>query len=166
MSDPVTPATDPATTPEAPAADGDMFPRSHVEELRRENAGLRTGRNAAIEEAKNAINQEWATKTSVIEQRTTALEADLGDAWVYAAKIDAAVAAGVPTDKLLAFVQILKGSDDATIKQSVESAKALFGGFGTTVPATDPTQGSGNGIKPHGLNSDALLGAVKEKLGI
>ena len=158
-----TEATPAAVTPVVTPAE--TFSLEYVQGLRQEAAKYRTEKNDAVTAAKESVNQDWATKVTGIEEKSSALEADLGDAWVYAAKIEAAVAAGVPSDKLLAFVQILKGSDAATIQASVESAKALFGGFSTTVPATDPTQGSG-GVPPLGLNSDELLASVKSKLGI
>lgn len=158
------------TTPEATvvtpvATPAETFSLDYVQTLRQEAAKYRTEKNDAVTAAKDAVNQDWATKVTGAEEKSSALEADLGDAWVYAAKIEAAVTAGVPSDKLLAFVQILKGSDDATIQASVESAKALFGGFGSTVPATDSTQGSG-GVPSIGLNSDGIMTALNSALGI
>lgn len=152
----------PAATPAAPVAP-ETFSREYVEGLRQEAARYRTEKNEAVTAATAAVNQDWATKVTDIEAKLSALEADLGDAWVYAAKVEAAVAAGVPTDKLLGFVQILKGSDAASIKASVESAKALFG-FNSQL-ATDPTQGSG-GVPPLALNGDELLATVNRALGI
>lgn len=162
MSDTTSEATPAAVAPVAPA---ETFSLDYVQTLRQEAAKYRTEKNDAVSAAKDEINRDWATKVTTVEEKSSALEADLGDAWVYAAKIEAAVAAGVPSEKLLAFVQILKGSDAATIKASVESASALFGGFNIAVPATDPTQGSG-GVPPLGLNSDELLNSVKSKLGL
>lgn len=149
----------------APVTTAETFSLDYVQTLRQEAAKYRTEKNDAVTAAKDSVDRDWATKVTGVEEKSSALEAELGDAWVYAAKIEAAVAAGVPSDKLLAFVQILKGSDQATIDASVESARALFGGFSTAVRATDPTQGSGS-IPALGLNSDDLLNSVKSKLGI
>lgn len=152
----------PAEQGQEPAATGQVetlpdWAREAISKANGEAAKYRTEKNDAVTAAKEAVNQEWATKVSDSQARSAALEADLGDAWVYAAKLEAAVNAGVPTDKVLAFAKFLKGSDEASIKESAESAKALFG-IGTQL-ATDPTQGSG-GVPPVGLNSDALLSAV------
>ncbi len=141
----------------------ETFSAEYVAGLRQEAARYRTEKNDAVLAAREAANQEWAAKVEGAVAKSSKLEADLGDAWIYAAKIQAAVKAGVPTDKLLAFVDLVKGSDEATIAASVESAKALFGGFSTAVPATDPTQGSGSSVP--GLNSDQLLKTVINAVG-
>jgi hypothetical protein len=161
--------SDPTPTPEATPDAGqappvETFSREYVQDLRNEAARYRNEKNTAVEAAKVTVAQEWEAKLDAASGEHSRLETDLGDAWIELQKLHSAIAAGVPSDKLLAFVPLLKGSTADELNSAAESAKALFGGFKTNDPAFDPTQGSGGG-QPHALNGDGLLNAVKSIVG-
>ena len=160
---------DTTTTPETPAAPtpsqepAKTFSEDYVKQLRDEAARYRNEKKTAVEQANAAKDTEYAAVIQAHEGKVTALETDLGDAWVELAKIHAALEAQIPSQHVLQFASLLKGSDPESIKASAESAKALFGGIATTHPATDPTQGSGGNPLP--LNGDPLLQAIKKAVG-
>jgi hypothetical protein len=138
----------------------ETFPRSYVEQLRAENAQHRINARDAAETVRTAVLGEVQPVIEAAKSEATRLQADLGDAWVLVAKIEASIDAGVPADKLLSFAKAVQGVDPASIKSSATSLKELFG-ISTPPPvgATDPTQGSGQ----RGLAnpaSDPLLQAL------
>lgn len=165
MSDTTPPSTDAvATTPVQEIAPAETFSAEYVQGLRNEAAKYRNDKKDAVQAAKDALNAEWETKLSGSADEVNRLGTDLGDAWVELAKLYAALDAGVPSDKVRDFAGVLKGSDAESIKGSAESAKALFGGFKTDDPATDPTQGSGGSAIP--LNGDKLMQALSRAVGL
>ncbi|AEJ94501.1 head scaffolding protein [Mycobacterium phage Backyardigan] len=152
--------TDAGQAPGAP----ETFSREYVEELRRENAKARTSKNQAVEDAKAEVRKEYEAKLAEKDTAYTELQNQLGQAWIELEKVYTAVDAKVPSDRVRAFAEILKGEDPDAIKASAESAKQLFGGMTGTVPAVDPTQGSGGG-KHTPLNGDPILDAIKKAVG-
>lgn len=150
-------------TPLAPEAAPETFSREYVEELRRENAKHRTAKTEAVDAVKAQLTQEYEAKLAEKDTAYTELQNQLGDAWIELEKVYTALDAKVPSEKVRAFAAILKGSDPDSIKESAESAKELFGGFGKADAPTDPTQGSGGGHLP--LNGDPILNALKKAVG-
>ncbi|QFP95681.1 scaffolding protein [Mycobacterium phage AbbysRanger] len=155
-----TPEGNPPAAPVAP----ETFSREYVEELRRENAKARTSKNQAVEDAKSEVRKEYEAKLAEKDTAMAELQNQLGQAWIELEKVYTAVDAKVPSDRVRAFAEILKGEDPDAIKASAESAKQLFGGMTGTVPAVDPTQGSGGG-KHVPLNGDPILEAIKKAVG-
>lgn len=158
-----TPAETPVTL--APVASQETFSLEYVQSLRQEAAQHRTAKNAAVEQAQASAQQEWQAKVEAATAENARLTNELGDAWVYVEKVHQTIGANVPTEKILGIAGILKGVDEASIKSSAEETKALLN-ISTaplSVPATDPTQGSGGGVAP--LNGDILLNAVKRAVG-
>lgn len=134
-------------SPPAPVAEPDTFPRSHVEELRRENAAARIALRDASAEVRTAVLGEVQPVIDAAKAEANRLQDDLGSAWVGAAKLEAALVAIIGEEKaaqVSSFAGAVQGVDPASIKQSAESLKALFGLTAQTqVGATDPTQGRG-----------------------
>lgn len=159
-----TPADTATVTPEAPVASAETFGIEYVQQLRGEAAKARTDKKAAVEAATAAATAEWEAKLNEQLSKHTELEGQLGSAGIELTKLKTAIALNVPSDKVLAFAEILKGSTEDEIKASADSAKELFGGFKTSDPPIDPTQGSGNGSIA--LNGDPLLAALKNAVGI
>lgn len=159
-----TTTVDTTVTTGAPAATGETFSLEYVQSLRGEAAKYRTEKNSAVEAAKAQVAQEWETKLTTRNGEYTELESQLGASGIELTKIRTALALNVPSDKVLAFAEILKGATEDEIKASAESAKELFGGFKTSAIPTDPTQGSGQGAIA--LNGDPLLAALKSAVGI
>ncbi|AEJ92329.1 scaffolding protein [Mycobacterium phage Timshel] len=157
------------TTTETPAADQasapEVFSREYVEELRRENAKHRTSKETAVNEAVAAVKAEYEAKLADKDTAYSALQNELGAAWIELEKVYTTIDAKVPSDKVRSVVEFLKGEDKESITKSVQSAAQLFGGWDTTDPAVDPTQGKGGGT-PLPLNGDKLMMALNAKLGL
>lgn len=142
-----------------------VFDEAYVKELRSENAGLRVSKKEAVEAAVKAANESHAAELVARDARITELETDLGKAWIELQKLYTAVDAKVPSDKVRAFTEILKGEDAESIAESAKSGLELFGGFDSKSPAYDPSQGRG-GKPPIPLNGDPILAAINSALGI
>lgn len=166
MADDTTTTDTTATgAPEAPKT----FSAEYVADLRNEAARYRTERNTVAEQTRTAVTAEFQAKLDAALAENTRLADAVGESWILAEKIQASIGAGVPSDKLLQFANVLTGVDAASIKDSAENAKALFGITGsaqsTPTKATDPTQGAGSGQPVHALNSDGLLQAITKMVG-
>jgi len=141
----------------------ETFSRDYVEQLRAEAAKYRNEKKDAVEAAKAAVAQEWETKLAAEQTKVGELTTKLGDAEMALAKLTTAIDLKVPTEKILAFAEIIKGSNEDEIKASANTAMTLFGGFNVPDPATDPTQGSGSRTIP--LNGDPILAAISAAVG-
>jgi hypothetical protein len=174
MADEATPTPDPTPTPApAPEASAETFSKEYVQELRQEAAKQRTAKKQAVDDAKAEAQAELDKFKAGADSKYGELQTELGNAWITVQKLHTAIELGVPTDKLLAFVEVLKGTDEETIKQSAQTAKELFGdlaapapqGNGQRPPAYDPTHGHGNKNELP-LNGDPLLNTVKKLVGV
>jgi hypothetical protein len=163
MSDtPSTPEGTPAgaTTPEVTPAAPETFSREYVEELRRENASHRTGKQAAIEAAKAEAKAHYEAIIADKDVSYTELQNELGRAWIELEKLQTSLALKVPSERVQAFASFLQGEDKDSIEASAKAAYELAGGFKTNSPAFDPSQGRGGGGEPLPLNGDKLMGAL------
>ncbi|UJD20855.1 scaffolding protein [Mycobacterium phage Zimmer] len=163
MSDTATPEGTPEATPapEATKEAPETFSREYVEELRRENAGHRTGKAAAVDAAKAEAKAHYEAIIADKDVAYTALQNDLGKAWIELEKLQTSLALKVPSERVLAFSSFLQGEDKESIEASAKAAYDLAGGFKTNSPAFfDPTQGRGGGKDPLPLNGDKLMGAL------
>jgi hypothetical protein len=170
MSETPAPVDTPASTPApeaGPVADGvNLFSRDYVEELRRENAAHRTGKKDAVETAKAELTREFEAKLAEKDTAYTELQNELGKAWIELEKVYTTLDAKVPSEKVRSFVEILSGEDKDSITESVKSRLELVGGFKSTTPAFDPSQGLGGKGSEVPLNGDKLMNALTAKLGI
>lgn len=141
------------------------FDEAYVKSLRDEAAAARVAKNTAVDEAVAALNQRHQQELADRDTAFTALQNDLGNAWIELEKVYTAVEAKVPSDKVRAFVEILEGTDKDTISESAKTRIDLFGGFDSKIPAYDPSQGRG-GKPPIPLNGDPILAAIKGALHI
>ncbi len=162
MSD-VTPA---AETPAVP--EGDTFPRSYVEELRTENAGLRVGNKQALEAAKTetraAVIAEYEPKVTERDTQIADLTTQLSDKSLELLKLQAIVNAKVPVEQIEDVYGLVQGTDEDTVSASVKRVQALMGSNPPAPPATDPSQGrGGDHVIP--LNGDAITNAVLTAIG-
>lgn len=151
-----------AAAPEAHPAP-ETFSKEYVQELRNEAARYRTQKNEAVEATKLAVAKEFEAKLAEKDVTLTDLQQQLSNAQLELEKLYVALEAKVPSEKVRAFAAILQGSDRDSITEAAESAKELFGGFDSSSPAFDPTQGAGGGVLP--LNGDPLLNALKKVVG-
>lgn len=164
MSDTIT-QTD-TTNSEAPVATADgekTFSLEYVQELRRENAAQRTSKAEAVEAAVAAVTAEYEAKLADKDTAHTELQNQFEAAQLELEKYRVAISSKVPSDKVQAFVDILKGNTAEEISESAKAAYELAGGFSTSKsPAFDPSQGIGGKKDPIPLNGDPILQAVIE----
>mgnify|MGYP001548270668 CR=1 FL=1 len=162
--------TDTTPTPEAAATNVtgpvpvETFSRDYVEGLRSEAAKYRNEKKDAVEAAKAEVAAEWEAKLAAKDVELSQLQSDSLAKDVTLTKLRTAIEVGVPSDKLVAFSELIKGDTEEDIKASAQSAKELLGGIRTNDPATDPTQGSG-GKGPLALNGDPLMQKIRSIVG-
>ncbi|AGT14265.1 head scaffolding protein [Mycobacterium phage Adzzy] len=172
MSDSTTPEGTPAGEPTPVVTEKPMEPtpkvydEAYVKELRQEAAKARVDKKDAVDAAVKLANDAHAAEIAARDTRITELENELGTAWIELQKLHTSLAAKVPSDKVLAFVEILQGTDAESIGESAKKNLELIGGFDRKpVPGFDPTQGFG-GRDPLPLNGDPILDAMCGVLGI
>lgn len=156
--------TDASTQPAPEAKQAETFTKEYVQELRNEAAKYRIEKNEAVEQAKAAVAADFQKQMAEKDVALAEAQNQLGQAWIEMEKLYVSLDAKVPSERVRAFAEILKGEDPETIRESAKSAKELFTGLETKSPAIDPTQGSGGGVVP--LNGDPLLNALKKVVGI
>ncbi len=164
MSEDTTTSTENVPAPEAVADGVKTFSLEYVQQLRQEAASHRTSKNEAVEAAKTAAAAEFEAKLAAKDLAYTELQNQLGDAWIELEKFATAVEAKVPSDKVLAFVKVLQGTDKESITESAKSSLELFGPFDAKTPAFDPSQGLG-GKPTLALNGDPILEAITRIVG-
>lgn len=121
------------------------FAQTLIRQLRQENANARVKKNEAVTSTKAETQTEFEAKLAESNTAHEATKVQLDAATVNLAKLNAAIQAGVPTDKLNAVASRLNGTTEDELKADVEQVKTLFG-IGEPaprVPATDPSQGQG-----------------------
>lgn len=159
-----TPDSDPIPEKAPVASSPEMFGLEYVQQLRSEAAKYRTEKKDAVDAAVTATNQQWEEKASAERARIAELQGRYDAKELELAKLKVAIGLEVPAEKLLGFVDLVKGSTEDEIKASAQSVLDLIGGFNKRNPATDPTQGKGGG--PLALNGDPLLAALKQAVGV
>jgi hypothetical protein len=163
MSDTATP-NEAAAQPAPVAATADSFSLEYVQQLRGEAAKYRNEKKDAVEAARAETTQQWESKLDEASNATAKLQSQLSSANTEMVKVTTALTLGVPSERVVQFAALLKGDSEEDIKSSAESAKELFGDFKQSVPATDPTQGTGGG-KDLPLNGDPILAALTKAVG-
>lgn len=120
------------------------FARNMITELRQENASTRVKKNEAVEAAKGEVQTAFEAKLAESNTAHEATKDQLAQATMSMAKLNAAIEAGVPTDKLTSFASRLQGSTAEELKADAVEVKKIFGITESTPvnkPATDPSQG-------------------------
>lgn len=152
--------TDPAHAPEAPKQE--TFTRDYVEALRAEAAKYRTEKKDAVEAARQEVIKDYEPKLAEKDTAFTTLQAQHNETALELLKIKSVLEAGVPADDILEVASLVQGTDEETVKASVERVKALL----TKSPAkdrlVDPSQGQGSHIP---LNGDPVLNLLKAAVG-
>ncbi|AER26396.1 head scaffolding protein [Mycobacterium phage Saintus] len=169
MSDtPGTPDATPSATPATPTPEPDTFSRDYVETLRSENAAARVKNKEAVETAKTEtraeVIAEYEPQMAEKDTQIATLTADLTAAQVDNQKLRAVLASeGVAAGDVLDLVDLVQGSDEESISESVKRVLAVYGKRETKSPAYDPSQGMGGGNIP--LNGDPVLNILKQAVG-
>lgn len=170
MSDTATDTT--ATTPtpaviEKPKESDKVYDEAYVKQLRDEAAAARVAKRDAVDAAKAEVQAAHAAELAQKDVAYTELQQTLTDTTLELDKLKVAIAAKVPSEKVLQFAAILQGTDEESLTESAKSAHALFGTLDSRSPAIDPMRGLGG--KPDDampLNGDPILNAMKGVLGI
>lgn len=157
------PATDPASAPET-------FSREYVEGLRGEAAKYRNEKKDAVDAAKaEAVAEavaEYEPKVAERDTQISTLTADLAAATTDNLKLRAVLGSeGVATGDVLSLVELVQGTDEESISESVKRVLAVYGKKDTSSPAYDPTIGSGNGGAVPPLNGDPVLNLLRRAVG-
>jgi hypothetical protein len=173
MSDTATPEGTPAEgTPAAAVVDPHkpepkLFDEAYVKSLRDEAAAARVAKKDAVDAAVKELTDKHVAELAARDVAHTEVQNELASTQLELTKIRTTLEAKVPSDKVLAFVEALKGDDDESIATSVQANLALFGdGLKGSGPAFDPTQGSGGRKQDLPLNGDPILDAVTKALGL
>lgn len=156
------PTAPPATAPEA-TPQQETFTRDYVEALRGEAAKYRTEKNSAVDAAKAAVIKEYEGKAVERDAKFSDLETSHAAAQLDLLKLKSVLEAEIPASDILEVVALVQGSDEDSVKESVNRVKALLGKSPANVSATDVTQGSGNGTVP--LNGNPVLDILKRAVG-
>jgi hypothetical protein len=133
----------PSTETTAPAIKTAEWYESELSKVRNEAASQRVKKGEAVKAKEAELTAAFQTQ---LAESANALETVKTEAATHAhelAKIKAALAAKVPSDKVLAFASKLNGSTPEELAADAEETKKLFGGFNEETPATDPSQGRG-----------------------
>lgn len=146
-----TPVTESATTAEATTVEQlPQFAQDLIRNLRTENAAARVKTNEKVTATKAQTQTEFESKLAESNTAHEATKGQLNEATTLLAKLNAAIQANVPTDKLLSVASRLNGTTAEEIKKDVEEVKKLFG-IGEPAPrtpVTDPSQGKGGSGAP------------------
>lgn len=132
-----------------------------IAEANAEAAKYRVEKKDAVEAAKQEVTTEFEAKIAALEEQIELEKQEAGNSRTEVQKIKAALAAGVASDKVLSFADLLKGETEEELTTHAEEVKKLFTADDTSKKsrATDHSQGSGSGsVTP--LNGDPLLQKV------
>lgn len=151
----VTPAAQAAPKPET-------FSLDYVQGLRQEAAKYRTERNEAVANVKVELQSGFESQLAAKDSEFGELKSELSSRQVELIKLKAILAAGIPTDDVLTVAELVQGTDETTVSESVERVKSLIGKSPSKDRPVDPSQGSGNALP---LNGDPLLETIKRIVG-
>lgn len=132
-----------------------------IAEANAEAAKYRVEKKDAVEAAKQEVTTEFEAKIAALGEQIELEKQEAGNSRTEVQKIKAALAAGVASDKVLSFADLLKGETEEELTTHAEEVKKLFTADDTSKKsrATDHSQGSGSGsVTP--LNGDPLLQKV------
>lgn len=141
-----------------------QWARDQITKANNQAAKYRTEKNEAVEAAKKEVEDSFSSKIEELEAAGQKANDEVTASRHEVDRIKAALEAGIATDKVLSFADLLKGENPDELRSHAESLKELF----TTEEApraskaTDPSQGQGNNHLP--LNGDPLLEAVMRKI--
>lgn len=137
---------------------------TELTKVRQEAASQRVKKQEAVKAKEAELTSAFQAQ---LAESATALETAKTEAATYqnlVEKFKAAIAAEVPTDKLLAFVSKIDGTTPEELAEDAKRTKELFGGFANGTPATDPSQGRGTGSVSGDSGADAFAAFIKKSL--
>lgn len=157
--------SDTTTTPETPAVPApeanqqqETFSRDYVETLRQEAARYRTEKKDAVEAGKAEVIKDYEGKLAEKDTAFGELQTAHAETSLELLKIKSVLESGIPREDVLEVVALVQGSDEESVKESVERVKSLLGKSPAKDRLIDPSQGSGSHIP---LNGDPILNLLK-----
>ena len=144
------------------AAKPETFSLDYVQGLRQEAAKYRTERNEAVANVKAELESNFAQQLSEKDGEFTELKVQLSAREVELLKLKSILAAGISADDVLTVADLVQGSDETSVSESIERVKSLIGKNPPRDRPIDPSQGSGNTVP---LNGDPLLETIKRIVG-
>lgn len=165
MSDNPAPTTGPEGTP--PAANvPETFSREYVTELRDEAAKYRNEKKDAVTtaqaETRAEVVGEYEPQLAAKDTEIGSLKETVATQGIELLKLKAVLGAEVPTADVLTVAELVQGSDDETISESVKRVMSIYGKTPAKGPYVDPSQGTGGDIP---LNGNKLLSALSRAVG-
>lgn len=155
------PAPDAAPAPEA-TSQQETFSRDYVESLRAEAAKYRVEKNTAVDAAKASVIKDYEGKAAERDVKFSELETNYATAQLDLLKLKSVLEADLPISDVLEVVALVQGTDEESVKESVNRVKSLLGKSPAKVLATDATQGSGSTVP---LNGNPVLEILKRAVG-
>lgn len=140
----------------------ETFSLDYVQGLRQEAAKYRTERNEAVANVKAELESNFAQQLSEKDGEFTELKVQLSAREVELLKLKSILAAGISADDVLTVADLVQGSDETSVSESIERVKSLIGKNPPRDRPIDPSQGSGNTVP---LNGDPLLETIKRIVG-
>lgn len=138
-----------------------QWAQDKIAEANAEAAKYRVEKKEAVEAGKAEVAAEWESKVEALEAQIQDKDKAEAESRTEVAKLKAALATGIESDKVLTFASLLKGDTEDELKAHADEVKQLFAAEAPAGdpkdPPRDPSQGSGNTLP---LNGDPLLNAV------
>lgn len=138
----------PATAPAVEVTTVEQLPKfaqDLITQLRQENASTRVKGRDAVEKTKLQTTQEFEAALAESNTNHKVTQTQLDNANLTLAKLDAAIEAGIPSNKLEAVVRRLNGTTPEELKADVVEVMGLFNITPPVRPqAVDPSQGKGS----------------------
>lgn len=140
--------------------------QTKIAEANAEAAKYRVEKKDAVEAAKEEVTTQFEAKIKALEEQIELEKQEVTNARTENQKVRAAIVAGIATDKILTFSDLLKGETEEELSSHAEEVKKLFvsDDNAPNPRATDKSQGAGSGsVTP--LNGDPLLQKVLAVVG-
>jgi len=161
---PTTPETPATPAPEAAPTQQETFSRDYVESLRQENANHRLKAKTAGDEARAEVIKEYEGKLAAKDTAFTELQSTHAETSTELLRLKAILAEDdFAKEDVLKVLDLVSGSDEETISESVKRVKAIYGGKSPAKDRpVDPSQGQGSHLP---LNGSPLLDMLKGAVG-
>lgn len=166
MADNPAPTNGPESGTES-STEPEVFTKDYVKTLREEAARYRTEKKDAVAEAETttraAVVSEYEPQLAEKDSAIAELTQTNTDQSIRLMKLEAVLASEVPTADVLTVADLVQGSDEESISESVKRVMSIYGKKNTPDRPVDPTQGGGGHIP---LNTNKVLNALEGALGI
>lgn len=147
-------------------AQGDLpeWARKQISDANAEAAKYRTEKRDAVEAAKREVEESYEAKVKDLEDSLAAQKDQTIEAQRAVDRLKVALEAGIASDKVTRFAELLDGESEDEMRSKAEELKELFEPVkAASQRAVDTTQGR---VPSTPLNGDPLLDAVMRKMNL